>query len=171
MSGHSMARVCAWCDAHQGTTSCAPAQDGLVTHGICPTCAEKQLRGIDGASFAPLVPPGFCDLSALAEVCGLPVSTLRAHRPRGWTEGAQFVARPEAWRRAFLGELVGELAVDGQPEAARRLLNWLMPDNFTAGCGAPGSPPGAGAPPRTSSALARESRRENWAQPWEDEHQ
>lgn len=36
-------RVCAWCQRDMGVVVCEPKMAGQVTHGICPTCAEKQL--------------------------------------------------------------------------------------------------------------------------------
>ena len=33
--------ICAWCRASLGTAPCDPANAGLVSHGICATCAAR----------------------------------------------------------------------------------------------------------------------------------
>lgn len=33
--------MCCVCHAHLGDKPCAPAQDGLVSHGYCPSCVRQ----------------------------------------------------------------------------------------------------------------------------------
>ena len=42
-----MAVRCAWCDCSMGAKVCAPAQAGLVSHGICPACAVDMRADFD----------------------------------------------------------------------------------------------------------------------------
>jgi hypothetical protein len=41
--------VCSWCDKFLGYKKCSWA-DGQTSHGICETCFEREILGIEGAS-------------------------------------------------------------------------------------------------------------------------
>jgi hypothetical protein len=40
--GFSMKRICSWCGAFMGLSTCRAEQQGQVSHGICPACLAKR---------------------------------------------------------------------------------------------------------------------------------
>lgn len=151
-----MHKVCAWCNRDMGTIPCDARMDGAESHGMCQDCRDKQV--VDDVT-AESFPCGFVDIRELARICGLGACDLYGRfRPNRWRSGTEFVCGSYGigFREAFLGELVGELAVSGKIDAAGRLLCWLTRDQAPHGI--------AGQAERVPPPSPRRS----WMADWED---
>lgn len=179
MADERTVRVCAYCPDKAVADAQALAAGWRITHGICPAC-EPALRAQVAALPDPATHGAFVALRVVAEVCGLSEGALAKQWPRDMRIGRD-------WRRSgdeievaehALSYVVAALATGGEPEAARRLMNWVIPGSprhLTAGCEAPLSVVGGtSTAQRTSLAPARESlgdpAPDNWQHRWEEEH-
>lgn len=50
-------RVCAWCDKYLGYMEYPSDEPVMVSHGICPECAKREYREIDGLGMVQLASP------------------------------------------------------------------------------------------------------------------
>lgn len=176
MSAPALQRVCAWCKKPLGQRACEPGMDGKVTDGICPDCACREYVQIAAMGPAPGDPAGFWPVVLIAGICGLTAAELARFKPKGWRAGLHVMDLPgrgEMWRECFLGEVVGEMAVEGAPRAGARLMTWLGRDlpafQLTAGSGARTGENWTREARPTSTAPAREPQ--SWATRWEAEHE
>ncbi len=202
---HALRCICMVCGVQYASRFCASAQDGKLSHGYCPEHGAQALEALrsqqvahdvtaesfaQGSTGGLSVPPGFVLVQDLGEVCGLSVSDLYSrYRPAHWRLGTQFVVLDSPLRRlaglvhpcfreAFVGELVGELAVNGQRGAASRLLAWLARDTEDFPAGRDGQAqgvesrepiaPARASPPRPARVAA--PSRVGWATEWEGRH-
>ena len=154
------AEVCAWCPDKPLADREAEAKGYRITHVICPSCREKQLRSdITADSFGE----GFVGLVAVATICEVdPAELWSKFRPKRWRGGMEFlrIDTPDniVLRRANLGELVGELAVSGKLKAAQRLLEWLTRSSDEQPAATRCAPPSA-------------RRGGGWLNAWEEAHE
>lgn len=172
-------RVCAYCPDKAAADAQALAAGLRITHGICPACEPALLAQV-AALPDPATHGAFVALRVVAEVCGLSEGTLAKQWPRDMRIGRDWRRSGEAIEVAehALSYVVAALATGGEPEAARRLMNWVIPSgtpaHLTAGCEAPASSTGNRAALRTSLAPARESLgtppRGNWQHCWEEKN-
>jgi len=53
-----MMRTCAWCNEPLGSQIAVGIDDGRVTHGICHSCFEQQMKSLEDGKPAPGALPG-----------------------------------------------------------------------------------------------------------------